>query len=139
MRFWIVKLSQSFFKLVSCSTFNLLPLLGRAFRPTPQELGLIRLCNLDVFQLISIVLRKNVAFLMQGNTLRFQGNALTMQANALTMQADALTMQANALTMQADALTMQANALTMQANALTMQANALTMQRYCQIKQILGV
>ncbi len=36
--------------LLSCSTFNLLPL-GRAFRPTPQELGLIRLCNLDVFQL----------------------------------------------------------------------------------------
>ena len=36
--------------VLSCSTFNLLPL-GRAFRPTPQELGLIRLCNLDVFQL----------------------------------------------------------------------------------------
>ncbi len=41
----------SFYFMLSCSTFNLLPL-GRAFRPTPQELGLIRLCNLDVFQLI---------------------------------------------------------------------------------------
>ncbi len=39
--------------ILSCSTFNLLPL-GRAFRPTPQELGLIRLCNLDVFQLTQI-------------------------------------------------------------------------------------
>ena len=53
-----------------------------------------------VVQNLSTVLRKFVAFLMQGN-------ALTMQADALTMQADALTIQADALTMQADALALQ--------------------------------
>jgi uncharacterized protein YjbI with pentapeptide repeats len=44
-------------------------------------------------QFLSTVLRKSVAFLMQGNALALQGDALALQADALALQADALALQ----------------------------------------------
>ncbi|MEI1376617.1 hypothetical protein PQG02_18665 [Nostoc sp. UHCC 0926] len=59
-----------------------------------------------VDQFISTVLRKSLAFLMQGDAFALQRNTLIMQPTTLTLQRDTLTLYQDALALQRDALTL---------------------------------
>ncbi|WP_334789861.1 hypothetical protein [Nostoc sp.] len=79
-------------------------------------------------QFLTRVLRKSVAFLMQGNALALQGDALALQGDALALQGDALALQGDALALQGDALALQGDALALQGDALALQGDALALQ-----------
>ncbi|MEH2169222.1 MAG: hypothetical protein V7K41_21700 [Nostoc sp.] len=67
---------------------------------------------------LSTVLRKSVAFLMQGDALALQDDALTLYRDAMALQGHALTLYWDALPLQRDALTLYWDALPLQKDAL---------------------
>ncbi|MEH2258159.1 hypothetical protein [Nostoc sp.] len=73
---------------------------------------------------LSTLLRKSVAFLMQGDALPLQGHALTLYRDALALQGHALTLYRDALALQGHALTLYRDAMALQGHALALQGIA---------------
>ena len=73
---------------------------------------------------ISTVLRKSVAFLMQRDALALEGNALKLYRDAMLLQGHALALQRDALTLYWDAIALQGHALALQRDALTLYSDS---------------